>query len=1003
MKTKIPLVIIFALLCQVAVAQLQLGAAVVTRADAQGTGTVVEVFNVKDPATNDASGAGNNWGLSPMVIPSGNMAWNSANLGQVFGVAVNTIPLSPTPPPNVTSLIYVACSQIYPAYGVTYVNPFNALSNVHFTNYPAGFNDGTPLIWTLDPSTGNANVLVVSTTSNVFPPTIPNAIYNWGSGLGNICFDAAHNQIFATNFDDGRIYRIAATTGNVLSRYDPGFAPFVNEIGPNAQAVQLGKRIWGVGYNQQVNNTIYYSRWQQDFGDQTAMPNQIYSIPLTPTGDFYCPGCTGGPDYVDGAAHHEFDIPSLPGETYSSPVSDIKFSSNGNVMMVAERSMGYTSPAAAGTIGPDGTGSAVAGCDGWAHQAQVLRYNYSAGWMPSPLNYYVGNFSIASTVCGGYPVNGYTFNNTNAAGGVDFDYNKNADPSNPDECDQIIWATGDALKFGTNPGVSGFANYPGLVDDYVYGLAGVPITGNSLFASNPPPASNAVDVSSYYQDVWGNTSSSVTDNKAVVGDVVVYRGSCCSVVATLNVPSVICAGAKLQVTAGGGPYGQFVFDGQPQGINPVPPGGIYTFYPSVGDIGVHTVCFIAYSAMPSAAAPAPCSNEICTTITIQNCGCGDFIGNSQITANVPNPLNPMQYDFNDQGPNPDYITWYVDGSPVATTVGQSDYNYTFTTGGQHTVCMKVAFLLPAEVVGGPQICCYDSVCTTVNIMACAVWESGVQVGYTLTVGNYQNVTFTYTDNVPAPVPAIIWQFGDGSPDQYGGVTINHQYNGDGVYNACAIIIWSTGAVYDPKNPDASCCCFDTVCFTVNINPCSAYNFNVVVVKALPGQTKFQVNPNSTFGLTITDIEWSVDGGPNTSSGINTVSPWLITSHGTYPICATIYYLAPSSNGGTPVGCNITVCINYSDFDGPVRGLRRYFPNPNSGTVTVEVATAANDKVNIEIFSLLGQSVMTQQFESTSQGANQFLIDLGNLNAGIYQMEVTVSDKTKDVVKVVKQR
>jgi len=43
---------------------------------------------------------------------------------------------------------------------------------------------------------------------------------NTGASLGNIAYDPIHNQMFVSNFDDGKIYRLDMN-GNVLSTFQP--------------------------------------------------------------------------------------------------------------------------------------------------------------------------------------------------------------------------------------------------------------------------------------------------------------------------------------------------------------------------------------------------------------------------------------------------------------------------------------------------------------------------------------------------------------------------------------------------------------------------------------------------------------------------------------------------------------------------------------------------------------------------------------------------------------
>ena len=71
-------------------------------------------------------------------------------------------------------------------------------------------------------------------------------------GLGNIAYDCECNQLFVTNMEDGKIYRLSMG-GTTLSTFDhatpdnglPGFAP-------------PGEKVWGIGV---YNHRVYYGVW----------------------------------------------------------------------------------------------------------------------------------------------------------------------------------------------------------------------------------------------------------------------------------------------------------------------------------------------------------------------------------------------------------------------------------------------------------------------------------------------------------------------------------------------------------------------------------------------------------------------------------------------------------------------------------------------------------------------------------------------------------------------
>ena len=183
---------------------VQPGEAVVTSGSSDitfDTDFVVRIFDVRDPGCDPRAQLGLPWPApvyrNAMPNPTMNPAdeWTVANLGDVFGIAIDD-----GTPPN----IYVTSSSV----------------SWTFCCAP-----GTGEVFRLDGTTGAISALA----------TLPNN----SVGLGNIAFAPTHQLLYVTNHEDGRIYRLDLS-GMVLDTFDPfaaddglpGFAP-------------LGERLWG--------------------------------------------------------------------------------------------------------------------------------------------------------------------------------------------------------------------------------------------------------------------------------------------------------------------------------------------------------------------------------------------------------------------------------------------------------------------------------------------------------------------------------------------------------------------------------------------------------------------------------------------------------------------------------------------------------------------------------------------------------------------------------------
>lgn len=372
---------------------------------------VIDVRNANNQTTNT------NW-MPPMWHGPKATEWRRSNLGEVFGICFDPV-----------GNIYVAATTIY------------------YNSIPGG-PGGSGAIYRLDGTTG-----AISTFA-----TLPNS---GDVGLGNIAWDAEHDQMFATNFEDGKIYRISSS-GAIMSTYDP----FTMDLG-NAGLAPQNELIWGIGV---YGDRVYFGRWRECTSHQAiGIQNEVWSIELQMTGEFNAT-INGAGDFA-GNDQFEFSLPSYGTTDYSNPVSDIAFSGSGN-MLVAERSVALTNVVKTGTMG----------ISSGAHDARVLEYT-------KPLSTWVASGNTFS-------LGAYNSGLGNSAGGVDYAYGSyNTMIGEPQDCDDAMWASADALHFG-NP-----------YTDYIYGWQWLPATGGTV--------TNAVLI-----DADGNTTNG---DKTEIGDIEVYK------------------------------------------------------------------------------------------------------------------------------------------------------------------------------------------------------------------------------------------------------------------------------------------------------------------------------------------------------------------------------------------------------------------------------------------------------------------------------------------------
>ena len=428
------------------------------------------------------------WAPTMYADPS----WSRSNLGQVYGIALDA-----------SNNIYVAATM---AYGTP--NAYNSSTLVG--TYGSG---GSGAIYKIDATTGaittfcvipqDQTVMAYDTTGSSGNPTTLAAITDKdsarvGAGLGNICYDAEHNQFFATSFDDGKIYRINSA-GSIQDTFDPQTLdqfiadPSPTDTGNNDLISPLGDRVWGVGY---YGGRVYFSAWKEDRRPNNPAPsstihNAIYSVALSGSGAF-----TGTERLEVTMADFAKDGAS-PGIT-SNPVADIEFDLAGN-MLVGERGMGSD-------------------LDPSAHRSSAFYFARSGG----------GTYTSLATygTTPGYIRVGTSPSNDNgsASGGVDFGYD-NYDSGTQQASGNLTkaWATGHRLREtgdDSGPGGSGYI------------IAGAQLSPVSGFAD---PA--LFYATSYFVDYDGATDRV---EKTEQGDIDAIRA----------LPAATCSITDVAVTAG---------------------------------------------------------------------------------------------------------------------------------------------------------------------------------------------------------------------------------------------------------------------------------------------------------------------------------------------------------------------------------------------------------------------------------------------------------------------
>lgn len=343
--------------------------------------------------------------------------WNSDSIGQVFGIALDH-----------GGGVYFSATDVYKldvslpgSWGqwASGAGPAGA-AGIYYTNYST-INTTIPLVTTLN----SANANTVGT--NQIPST--GFSTSIGNSIGNIAFDYAHNQLFVTNLEDGRIYRIDPANGKVKSILDP----FALDDGL-AGIAKVGEQIWGIGiYTTGGATKVYFARTTLPY-NSTATNNggvEIWSVALTASGEFSATN-SGSGLYTATIASAMITKEVSVTQGGQNKVTDIAFSNAGK-MLVAER--------------------------GHPHRAGVFEYmNNGAAWVNGS-SFNIGSDLTSNPAC---------LYGRNAQGGVDYSEREMSNQNPKYACSDIVWATGTAMK------TKKLSSYPNIV----YGVQGMSSSGN---------------------------------------------------------------------------------------------------------------------------------------------------------------------------------------------------------------------------------------------------------------------------------------------------------------------------------------------------------------------------------------------------------------------------------------------------------------------------------------------------------------------------------------------
>ncbi|MDD3875772.1 MAG: T9SS type A sorting domain-containing protein [Bacteroidales bacterium] len=347
--------------------------------------------------------------------------------------------------------------------------------------------------------------------------------------------------------------------------------------------------------------------------------------------------------------------------------------------------------------------------------------------------------------------------------------------------------------------------------------------------------------------------------------------------------------------------------------------------------GTYTVCEIITDPVSGCNFP-----PICKTINIVICPAVnvDFTGSN----------NGNTYTFVNSSTgtvNPTTYNWTIDGAAVSTA---SSFNYTFTTSGNHQVCLTLTS-------GG---CTFAKKCYSVLTTICPSFTQN----YNYSTTNGGTYTFTNISTGTINNPTYNWKINGASVATT--QNMNYTFTNQGTYEVCQYI-------------NANGCAYIPVCASLYVCP-------PILMEVTHTHTGLNYTftdesrrlDNSPLGGTLTR-NWSINTAAQPTH--NQTLYYSFPSAGNYTVCLDLLHNS-CIYGGYCGSLNISTTDIFSDNFGSDIYI---YPNPVQEILHFQLG---NLKINtVNIVDVLGRIVYTKEVSDNSD----FSVDLPNLAQGVYNV------------------
>lgn len=494
---------------------------------------------------------------------------------------------------------------------------------------------------------------------------------------------------------------------------------------------------------------------------------------------------------------------------------------------------------------------------------------------------------------------------------------------------------------------------------------------------------------SFYWEFGDGTTSTLENPNHIFADSGLYQ-VCLTIVDSIGATCSYCESVNIGNPDDGGCQAYFYSYADSNSVNSInfwnySSGTSTTFYWEFGDGTTSTL------ENPNHVFAAEGTYQVCLTI-------GDSTGvtcsycETIVVGQNGNGCQAYFYSYADSADINTINFWnYSGGIPVSyawdfgdnTASALENPNHVFATAGIYYVCLTVTD-------SDGSTCSYcETIVVGQNGNGCQAYF------YSYTDSSSTNL-INFANYSSGPSDSYSWDFGDNTTSNL--ENPDHVYTANGVYQVCLTISDSTGI---------TCTYCSEVVIGIPSGACQA-NFSLAVDSV--DNAFFWVNDNSSCGNNGNgNCSYLWDFGDGTTSTMQYFATHTYSGDGPYYLCLTI------SDGN---GCSDTYCDSVNLLGrssgitiGIVNQLAgvneankistemENYPNPFSGSTTINYSISKDAAVELSIVDLLGNKIKAVESGNKSAGNYSTVWNAENVSNGMYLLQLIVNNQvsTKRII------